>query len=136
MWFEFSSEISSEIHEDEMNMVPIRYYDVKAGYETIFNMCQGDLFIICNAMADYADLLEKSIEERSDTIDEVSRFMYDYHAKRCRKIFRKMEQALGYDREKAIEKCRKKQGEGNDDVGEEALTLMYKKSSSKKEDKE
>lgn len=136
MWFEFSPEISSEIHEDEMNMVPIRYYDVKAGYETIFNMCQGYLFIICNAMADYTDLLEKSIEERSDTIDEVSRFMYDYHAKRCLKIFKELEQALGYDREKAIEKCRKKQGESNDDVGEEALALWNKRNSSKKEDQE
>ena len=40
-----------------MAAVPIHYYDVDRMQEKTIESCQGDLTVICNVLADYADML-------------------------------------------------------------------------------
>lgn len=48
------------------------------------------------------------------------------HQKRCEKIRRQLEGSLGYSTEEALAKCRKKRGEKEDDVGEDAMALAVR----------
>ena len=87
--------------------------------------CWGDLRVMVDALIDYAGILEKVIKEWGLTGYKAGR--YELHAARCRKIAQKYADAIGYDRDAALKKCRKPKAEAKDDVGEEALTLsaMY-----------
>lgn len=87
--------------------------------------CWGDIQVMCNALEDYANTLERVIPEWG--LKGYHAAIYEVHAARCRKIARKYADAIGYDREAALEKCRKKRRESRDDVGEEAMTLMVRR---------
>lgn len=88
--------------------------------------CYGDLIIMINALMDYASLLDGAVKEWN--LDGYHASSYKYHAERCRKISRHYAQAIGYDYEMALEKCRKKQEKHQEsDVGEDALAAAYHK---------
>ena len=88
--------------------------------------CYGDLIIMINALMDYASLLDGAVKEWG--LDGYHASSYRYHAERCRKISRHYAQAIGYDYEMALEKCRKKQEKHQEsDVGEDALAAAYHK---------
>lgn len=86
--------------------------------------CHGDLIIMINALMDYSNILEGVVEEWN--LDGYHAASYQYHAERCRRISRHYADAIGYDYEKALENCRKKQKEVGD-TGEEALAAAYHK---------
>lgn len=95
--------------------------------ETIV-ICWGDLKVMCDALVDYAGILDRVIVEwEMDKQSEYKATMYRIHAARCRKIAAKYGAAIGYDREAALEKCRKKMDKQDDDVGEEAMALLVKR---------
>ena len=88
--------------------------------------CYGDLLIMINALMDYASLLDGAVKEWG--LDGYHAASYKYHAERCRKISRHYAQAIGYDYEMALEKCRTKQKKHPEgDTGEEALAAAYQK---------
>lgn len=93
---------------------------------------------ICNVLYDYSSIFEDFIQEAREKGEAWKEFTYGYHLNRCRKIQKKIEESMGYSTEAAIINCRKKQGrkEKNDDVGEDALTLLVKKNIKEKKEKE
>lgn len=132
MWFEFSAEVTNWVEQDEQENIPLLFYNLKSSCYQGIHTCEGDMIVICNAMADYADLMMEFI--RQSDYEGYQNAFYEYHAERCRKISLKLQEQIGYDRLAAIERCRKKKkyydqrAEGDqDDVGEEALVLMVKR---------
>lgn len=133
MWFEFSADVTEQIEQAERGNIPIRFYNLKASCYQGIHSCEGDVIVICNAMADYADLLMEYI--RQSDYEGYQKAFYEIHAERCRKISLKLQEQIGYDRDAAIEKCRAKRkyyGQGseddNNDVGEDAMVLTVRKS--------
>ena len=86
--------------------------------------CWGDIVVMCNALEDYANILESVIPEWE--LGGVSKAMYEYHAKRCRKISLRYQEAIGYNYRDALVNCEKMRKRKGDDIGEEALALAVK----------
>lgn len=124
--------ITQEIKSAEESGVRIEYYTMDGPNRDIY-MCPGDLMCICNVLYDYSRIFEDFIKEAKEKGEAWKEFTYGYHLNRCRKIQKKIEESLGYSTEAAIINCRKKQGrkEKDDDVGEDALTLLVRKNTGK-----
>lgn len=118
-----SIEIEKEISASETAGIPISYYHMeRRKYETIHS-CQGDLVVICNILADYRELLTEYLNSDENSLDKCGKMQYELYIKRCLKIQNLLESELGYDRDAAVEKCRKKKNNSYSDIGEDALTL-------------
>ena len=118
-----SVSILRDVKEDEENMIPIRYYNMKDFQQETIRMCPGDLIVICNALADYAQLLSEYLEVDMGSLDICGRYMYEHQIKRCLKIETFLEEKIGYDRQAALKKCAKRNSPPNQDAGEDALIL-------------
>ena len=131
-----SAEILQETIEDEQNLVPVRYYNVERGREETIISCQGDLITICNALADYGDMLNDYLEAEKEHMDFCSALGYERMRDRCRSISGRLQQKIGYDRQAAIEKCRQKQKKApkaDQGIGEDALVLMARRTAAAKQ---
>lgn len=93
--------------------------------------CYGDLYVIVNALRDYANMLESVIPEWG--LSGFQAATYELHAARCRKIAGKYAAAIGYDYDKAVERCEKRtaKGERNDDIGMDGLEAFVRKNRDK-----
>lgn len=88
------------------------------------NTCVGDLYIIVNALYDYAGILERVAAQQASYQKE----LYLLHAARCRKIAGKFSEQMGYDYDKALERCRKRRDKGSDDdTGFDGLEAAIRK---------
>ena len=89
--------------------------------------CYGDLYVIVNALQDYANLLESVISEWNLTGYHAA--TYELHAARCRKIARKYAAAIDYDYDKAVERCKKRRAKGDrdSDTGMDGLEALVHK---------
>lgn len=133
MLFEMSAMITEMVERAEEANVPIQFYNLKSSCYQGVHVSEGDMYVIINAMADYSDILMESIALSGEKLGYKEAF-YEVHARRCRKISECLQEQIGYNREEAIEKCRRKHkyygGGGEDDssdVGEEALYLALKR---------
>ena len=101
---------------------PISQYEVTLSY--------GDIVLIISMLRDYVRGLD---EIKGDSIDWQA-----YYRNKFLGMADRMQQQVGYDYDKAVEKCRKKQEkkESRDDVGEDALILALKKSAQNKKSTE
>lgn len=103
------------------------FKDIKQG-DVEIQTCYGDVYKIVNALRDYSRLLMLTCDAWELT--GFHRALYEYHAKKTREIADKYQAAIGYDYDKALEKCRKKQAKsknGRDsDVGGDALELLLR----------
>lgn len=106
--------------------VVLQYRDLDGEHE--IKTCCGDIYKIINVLMDYARLLELIGDEWG--LDAYHRAVNEVTADKLRSIAKKYQEAIGYDYEDALAKCeaRKKKKPKNDDVGEDALDLAYKKS--------
>lgn len=102
------------------------FYDLKGDHE--FKTCIGDLCKSVNALMDYARMLEMVCVQWN--LEGCHKAIYEYHAEKLREIAGRFGAAIGYDYAAAIEKCRKKRERASreNDVGEDALTQMYRRS--------
>ena len=73
-------EITGEVIQDEEAGVPVRYYHLERGKFDCVQSCQGDLVVICNALADYAGLLSEYLEEEGGQMDACGRIQYEHGA--------------------------------------------------------
>lgn len=131
-----SAEILQETEKDEQTSVPVRYYNMERRKEETIISCQGDLVTICNVLADYGDMLNEYLEAEKGRMDFCSVFGYERMRDRCRSISEKLQQKIGYDRQAAIEKCRKKQkkaSKADQGIGEDALVLMARRNAAAKQ---
>lgn len=116
--------LDSMLQEQE---VDITFHDIKKG-DVHIKTCYGDIYKIVNALRDYARLLTMTCKEWELT--GFHKATYEYYAQKTKEIADKYQAAIGYDYDKAMEKCRKKQAkkkndEGSD-VGGDALELMLR----------
>lgn len=131
--------LSKEQHEPELSKAVelteidgcvqggiLRYFDGYDHEDKEIRTCLGDIYVICNALMDYANILEGVIEEWGLTGFHAAN--YELHAARCRKISKKYADTIGYDYEKAMEKCQKRRSRRDDDVGQDALTALARRS--------
>ena len=120
-----------------MAAVPIHYYDVDRLQEKTIESCQGDLTVICNVLADYADLLDEFLndEKEREWLGFCAVMQYERMRDRCRKITAGLQEKPGYDRDAAIEKCRRKAGrkpKADTGIGEDALVLSARRRAQQK----
>lgn len=105
----------------------LAFKDIKKGDMKILT-CYGDIYKIVNAMRDYSRLLLLTCDAWELT--GFHRALYEYHAQKAREIADKYQAAIGYDYDKALEKCRKKKAKNKDgrdsDIGGEALELLLR----------
>ena len=97
--------------------------------------CYGDLYVVVNALQDYANILDSVIEEW--TLTGFHAATYEMHAARCREIAGRYAAAIGYDYDKALEQCQKRRakGERNEDTGVEGLEALMRERRQKGEQK-
>ena len=120
-----------------MAAVPIHYYDVDRMQEKTIENCQGDLTVICNVLADYADMLDEFLndEKERERLGFCAVMQYERMRDRCRKITAGLQEKTGYDRAAAIEKCRRKAGrkpKADAGIGEDALVLSARRRAQQK----
>ncbi len=120
-----------------MAAVPIHYYDVDRMQEKTIESCQGDLTVICNVLADYADLLDEFLndEKERERLGFCAVMQYERMRDRCRKITADLQEKICYDRAAAIEKCRKRAGrkpKADTGIGEDALVLSARRRAQQK----
>lgn len=89
-------------------------------------VCMGDIYKAVNALMDYARLLELAVKEWN--LEGYHRMTYEIHAEGYRKVAQKFADGIGYDYQKALEACKKKQKTSRRDegVGEDALVLSVR----------
>ena len=110
--------------------VPIHYYDVDRMQEKTIESCQGDMIVICNVLADYADMLDEFLQTDRERLGFCGALQYERMRDRCRKITEDLQKKTGYDRVAAIEKCRRKAGrkpKADAGIGEDALVLSARR---------
>lgn len=90
--------------------------------------CYGDVCKIVNALRDYARMLRMVCDEWN--LQGFHRATYEIHADTLERISKKYQKGIRYDYDAAIEKCRRKaeKKRQEDDVGEDALVLLLRKS--------
>ena len=87
-------------------------------------VCMGDIYKTVNALMDYARLLELAVKEWN--LEGYHRMTYEIHAEEYRKVAQKFADGIGYDYQKALETCKKKQSRRDEGGGEEALVLTVR----------
>ena len=125
-----SVEIAEDVAEDERGRVHIRYYSVTHSRQETITSCEGDLIVMCNALADYADMLDEFLQTDRERLGFCGALQYERMRDRCRKISAKLQEKTGYDRDAAIEKCRKRAGrnpKADAGIGEDALVLSARR---------
>lgn len=92
----------------------------------LLTTCYGDIYKTVNALRDYIRLLESVCDQWELT--GFHRATYEYHAEKLRKIADKLQAGIGYDYDKAVERCKKKRARKShsNDVGEDALLLTVR----------
>lgn len=106
----------------------LRFTDAdQSGGDRELRTCYGDLYAVVNALRDYANMLEGVIPERGLTGYHAA--VYELHAARCREIAGKYAAAIGYDYDKAMERClkRRAKGDSGDDTGLDGLEALARK---------
>lgn len=127
---EDSVEILEDIFDDERQRVSIRYYSMTHSREETITSCEGDLIVICNVLADYADLLDEFLQTDRERLGFCAVMQYERMRDRCRKITESLQKKTGYDRNSAIEKCRRRAGrkpKADAGIGEDALVLSARR---------
>ena len=129
---EDSAKILEDVADDERRCVPICYYSMTHSREETITSCEGDLIVICNVLADYADLLDEFLkdEKERERLGFCTVMQYERMRDRCQKITGSLQEKTGYDREAAIEKCRRRAGRkprADAGIGEDALVLSARR---------
>jgi len=89
--------------------------------------CYGDICKIVNTLRDYARMLRMVCTEWE--LQGCHQTVYELHAETLEKISKKFQAGIGYDYDKAVEKCRRRaeRKSRDDDVGGEAMAMAYLK---------
>lgn len=101
------------------------FYDLDGQHE--FSTCYGDICKTINALMDYSRILEMVCDQWR--LEGCHRAIYEYQAGKLREIAKKYQNAIGYDYDAALERCRKKQERQTreNDIGDEALVQALRR---------
>ena len=123
---EFEPVVSQPLELDALGTeLSICFQDLDGPCE--IKTCYGDICKIVNALRDYAKMLRMVCGEWD--LQGYHRAVYELHADKLEEISKKYQAGIGYDYDKAVEKCRKKREkqQRDDDVGGEAMAMAYLK---------
>lgn len=107
------------------------YWNMKNATEEMIETSSGELRIIIDALADYHDI----VMEKVKVMEGYAEAAWINRADKIKKIQTKLEESIGYSRDKQIEVCQKKKSKKQDDIGGDALELAFNRSANKKENK-
>lgn len=107
----------------------LHYMEFKSMDERWIETAEGELRIVIDALADYHDIASKKTEAMEMGY---VRAVWEDRLERIKKIQTKLEESVGYVRDKQLEICRKKRAAKNNDIGEDALLILLKRGESAK----
>lgn len=107
----------------------LRFWNQQNACEGIIETCPGELQIIIDALADYSEGMIDIINK----METVKHFFWLERMRRIKEIQNKFEQAINYNRDEQLEKCRYNQSKNDNDVGSDAIEKIF--SINKKEGK-
>lgn len=100
----------------------LRFWNQEDACEGIIETSPGEISIIIDALADYSDGMV-SLINKMKTVDQA---FWLERMRRIKGIQKKWEQAIGYDRDKQLEKCRHIQSKKKDDIGSGAMENLFR----------
>ncbi len=124
MWFflQFLHETSNKISKEEEKQVMIeKAINLRLMCDYVVSCSYGNVVLIICMLHDYVKMLD---ELRDDDINYQA-----YYRKKFMDMADRLAEQIGYDYQKQLEKCLKKQDvkEKNDDIGEDAMVLSVKR---------
>lgn len=128
-FFSFLDEVERSIEPIQDKQVMIeRAINLKLMCDYVVSCSYGDVVLIVCMLRDYVKMLD---EIRADDIQYRA-----YYRTKFLKIADRLSEQIGYDYDKAVEKCQKKyEKKSNSDIGEDAMALAVKNGKGKKDDK-
>lgn len=102
----------------------LHYMETKGMNEKWIEMAEGEIRIVIEALADYYDVMIEHVESMEIGHPKA---VWEDRIKRIKKIQEKLEESLGYNRDRQLEICKKRRSSRNDDIGEDAITLIGKR---------
>ena len=104
----------------------LHYMETKGMNEQWIEMAEGEIRIIIDALADYCDIVGRNVETMDTGYPKVA---WENRTERIKQIQTKLEESIGYDRDKQLEICnkRKRKQSKDDDIGEDALILASRR---------
>lgn len=97
------------------------YMEYRGMDERWIETCEGDLKTIIDALADYHDIASKKVETMETGYLKA---VWEIHLEKIKKIQKVLEKSTGYCRDGQLEKCMKNKQKKDNDIGEDALTLL------------
>lgn len=107
--------------ENEKQIMIEKAINLRLMCDYVVSCSYGDIILIINMLHDYIRMLD---EIKADDL-----WYQSYYRDKFVKIADRLSEQIGYDYEKAVEKCRKKQQkkESSSDIGEDGLALSVKR---------
>ena len=94
--------------------------ETKGMNEQWIEMAVGELRIMIDALADYHDIASERVKEMENGYGKA---VWEHRLGRIKQIQSKLEDSIGYDRDRQLEVCRKRKPEKDTDIGEDAIVL-------------
>lgn len=121
-FFQFLHETEKEMaKENEKQIMIEKAINLRLMCDYVVSCSYGDIILIINMLHDYIRMLD---EIKADDL-----WYQSYYRDKFVKIADRLSDQIGYDYEKAVEKCRKKRQkkESSSDIGEDGLALSVKR---------
>lgn len=115
------SEDPSQIYHERMKRF-WHYMETKGMNEQWIEMAEGDLRVVIEALADYYDIASRDTETMKTAWAKAA---WGNRLERIKQVQTKLEESTGYSRDKQLEICMKRKPAKDNDIGEDAMILMY-----------
>lgn len=122
----------SRIHDERMKRF-WHYMETKGMNEQWIETAEGELRIVIEALADYYDIASRNTETMETAWAKAA---WGNRLERIKQIQTKLEESTGYSRDKQLEICMKRKPVKDNDIGEDAMVLMYRRGKAEAERKE
>ena len=99
----------------------LRLWNQQNACEGVIETCPGELQIIIDALADYSEGMTDIINK----METVKQLFWLERMRRIKGIQNKLEQAINYNRDEQLEKCKHSQSENDNDVGSDAMEKIF-----------
>lgn len=127
MELNLTAAMTEELGERSPETVTLSYYHLKSSGEKEIKTSEGDLTMIVNVLMDYADIWEEYLKQERERLGAYQAAAIPVCVERYRRVAKELQEKIGYDRERAMERCQKKRKKAANDIGEEALVLAAKR---------
>lgn len=113
----------SQTYDERMKRL-WHYLETKKMNEKWIETSEGELRIIIEALTDYYDMAGRY----SRTLETgYVKAVWEHRLERIKQIQTKLEDSIGYNRDRQLEICMKRKPKMNSDIGEDVLVLASRK---------